>query len=63
MTSDGPELSSIHSGLEEIAKRLTAIADRRDKDPDDPISTGLFEVERSIRNAIRQLDRVRNRLD
>lgn len=62
VSSDGAELSSIQGTLEELAKRVQAIADRRDEDPDDPVATGLFEVDRSLRNAIRRLDRLRNRL-
>ena len=63
VTSDAAELSSISSALEDLAGRISRIAQRRDDDPDDPVSTGLFEVDRSLRNAVRQLDRARNRLD
>ena len=62
MSSDTAELSSISSALEELAARITKIAERRDDDPDDPVSTGLFEVDRSLRNAVRQLERARNRI-
>jgi hypothetical protein len=61
-TNDGPELSSIHGSLEDLAKRIVQIAERRDRDPDDLVSTGLFEVDRSLRNALRQLERVRSRI-
>lgn len=61
-SNDGPELSSIHGSLEDLARRVVEIAERRDADPDDQLSNGLFEVDRSLRNAIRQLDRVRNKL-
>ena len=60
--SDAAELSSISSALEDLAGRITSIAERRDDDPDDPVSAGLFEVDRSLRNAVRQLERARNRL-
>ncbi|MGK2929936.1 MAG: hypothetical protein ACSLFO_10210 [Acidimicrobiales bacterium] len=62
MTSDAAELSSISSALEELAKRIVTIAERRDGDPDDSVSTGLFEVDRSLRNAVRQLERARSRV-
>lgn len=62
MSTDGAELSSIQGTLEELSQRVAAIAERRDRDPDDPISPGLFEVERSLRNAVRRLDRLRNSL-
>lgn len=62
VSTDAAELSSIQGSLEELARRVEAIADRRDSDPDDPISPGLYEVDRSLRNAVRQLDRLRGRL-
>lgn len=62
MSTDTAELSSITSALGTLADRITAIAERRDEDPDDPVSTELFEVERSIRNAVRQLERARTKL-
>ncbi len=62
MNSDGAELSSIQGSIEELARRVEAIAKRRDEDPDDPVSTGLYEVDRSLRNAVRRLDRLRQRL-
>lgn len=63
MTSDAAELSSISSALQDLTARITAIAKQRDDDPDDAVSTGLFEVDRSLRNALRQLERARSRLD
>ena len=63
MTSDAAELSSISSALQELTARITTIAKKRDDDPDDAVSTGLFEVDRSLRNAVRQLERARSRLD
>jgi hypothetical protein len=62
VSTDTAELSSITSALEGLADRITAIAERRDDDPDDPISTELFEVERSVRTAVRTLDRARSKL-
>lgn len=62
MSTDGAELSSISTALEGLADRITVIAQRRDDDPDDPVSTGLFEVDRSLRNAVRQLERARSRM-
>ena len=62
MSTDTAELSSITSALEVLADRVTAIAERRDADPDDPLSTELFEVERSVRNAVRKLERARTKL-
>lgn len=62
MSSDGPELSSIQGSLEDLARRVVEIAERRDADPDDPVSSRLFEVDRSLRNALRQLERARRKL-
>ena len=63
MTSDPAELSSIASALEALAGRITEIAERRDADRDDSVATTLFEVDRSLRNALRQLERARARTD
>lgn len=62
MPADSAELSSIHRSVEELAARIETIAARRDSDPDDPVAAALFEVDRSLRNAARLLDRVRSRL-
>ena len=32
------------------------------KKTDDPVSAGLYEVDRSLRNAVRRLDRLRSRI-
>ena len=63
VSSDRAELSSITTALEELSRRVTGIAERREDDPDDPVSTDLFEVDRSLRNAVRQLERARNKMD
>ena len=62
MSPDGAELSSIRSTIDDMSRRIARIAERRDADPDDPVSGQLFEVERSLRTALRQLDRVEDRL-
>lgn len=62
MSTDGAELSSIQRTLEELGRRVEAIADRRDAEPDDPVAAGLYEVDRSLRNAVRRLERLRQRL-
>lgn len=59
VSTDDAELSSIQGTLEELAARVVAIADRRDADPDDALAAGLYEVDRSLRNAIRRLERLR----
>lgn len=51
------ELSSIHGSLEALRERIAGIAERHDAQPDDSLAAQLFEVDRSLRNALRQLDR------
>lgn len=62
MPADAAELSAIEASLRQLTERIASIADRRDADPDDPITTGLFETERSLTTALRQLERARRRL-
>jgi hypothetical protein len=58
-STDAAELSSIATGLGDLATRIAAIADRRATGDDgDEVATGLFETERNLRTAIRRLDRV-----
>lgn len=58
MINDGPELSSIQGTLEELATRVLAIAERHEADPDDQWSAALYEVDRSLRTAVRRLERI-----
>jgi hypothetical protein len=53
------ELSSIASGLEELAKRVYALADQAAKEPDDdPLASELFALERALAGACRRLERL-----
>jgi hypothetical protein len=58
MDSDRSELSALASTLEDLATRVTAVADRYRTTPRPDISEGLYEVERSLATASRQLERV-----
>lgn len=60
--SDAAALSSIQASLEELTNRIDGIAGGHDGADDDPVAAGLFEVHRSLRTALRQLERVRGRL-
>lgn len=53
------ELSSMSALLDDLLVRVAAIAERRSVggEPDD-VATGLFEVERSLREGRRRLQRV-----
>ena len=55
MTSDQAELSTVATQLEELVTRVVEVAERhRDTDRDD-IAVRLFEVERSLYSAGRNL--------
>jgi len=53
--SPGPELSSITTALGEITRRVTTIAERSQGTELDWLSSTLFDVERSLRDATRRL--------
>jgi hypothetical protein len=55
VTTPTAELSSLATALEELTRRLAAIADTAASDEDDEISTELFAVERALRGAHRRL--------
>ncbi len=52
-----PELSSLASSLEELAKRVTGLAEGAQRDGDDELASELFGVERSLITALRRLRR------
>ena len=58
MSNDAAELSSLATALQELTRRLTAIAEKRGGPEPDEIGVRLFEVERSLRDAQRRLERV-----
>ena len=49
------ELSSVATGLGEIAERISAIAEGLDGTEKDLVGPALFDVERSLRSAERRL--------
>jgi hypothetical protein len=61
----GPELSSMAATLEDLARRVTAMAEESSRRPGDNVGGGgrravsisqeLFEVERSLAEAVRRL--------
>ena len=62
MSNEGPELSSLATALDDLSRRVTTMAERRaDGEPDD-VAAGLFEVERSLREARRRLKKVVDQL-
>ena len=52
-----PELSSVSTALDELTKRLSAMADASACEQSD-ISVELFEIERSLRGAQRRLQKL-----
>ena len=55
--SDRSELNALSSSLEDIRNRITAVADTYRPTSRSDIAESLYEVERSLRTAGRQLDR------
>lgn len=55
MDTDAAELSSVTTVIEELARRVVEVANRRSDDPDDPVVPRLHEVERSLVAAERRL--------
>jgi len=53
-----PELSSLSSALEELTRRIAAIAEGAQARHDDEAATELFAVERALRGAGRRLARL-----
>ncbi len=60
---DTGALEAVRTGLGQSMERIVAIADARRIDPDEPLVADLDELERSLRAAIRRLDRILRRLE
>jgi uncharacterized protein Yka (UPF0111/DUF47 family) len=58
MDSDRAELSALATTLDDLATRITAVADRYRGTTRPEVADGLYEVERSLLAASRQLERV-----
>ena len=60
MTGDRAELSSLSSTLAELTRRVSALAERAGRagaEGDADLAAELFSVERSLRGALRRLER------
>ncbi len=57
MEDPRPELSSVSTALDELTKRLSAMADASAGGEED-LSVELFEIERSLRGAQRRLQKL-----
>ena len=56
--SQPAELSSVATALEELLRRITAIAETITGDDRDAVTSELFEVERTLGAAHRRLTRI-----
>jgi hypothetical protein len=62
-SSDLAELSTVRSQLEELARRVEAVADRYEDTPDSQIASDLFAAERTMVSARRAVDKAIAALD
>ena len=60
--STAAELSSIGNRIDELAERTGALAAQLDEAHDAEVAASLYEVERSLRMATRNLERARRNL-
>lgn len=60
MDSAAPELSSLGAALEELTKRVVAIAERYGRGGRDDLAAELFAAERALIGAGRRLSTVRD---
>lgn len=56
-STDAADLSSIRTQVDDIERRVTAMAERYGTSPDSQVSADLFSAERSLGAAKRALDR------
>jgi hypothetical protein len=55
MDPDRAELSTLSTALDDITRRVTAVADKNAGTPREGLAIDLYEVERSLRAARRRL--------
>ena len=58
MAADDAELSSITTALDELRRRITMLAERNAGTDDEALAQGLFDVERTLGEALRRLGRL-----
>ncbi len=56
--STGSELSSLASSLDDVTRRITALADQLSGTDRDDVAHELYEVERGLQHATRRLEKV-----
>jgi hypothetical protein len=62
-SSDRAELSTLRSQLEDLARRVEAVADRYEDTPDSQIASDLYAAERTLIGARRSVDKAISALD
>jgi hypothetical protein len=62
-SSDLATLSSIHTQVDELSRRVTDLAERYGDTPDSAVASELFAVERALATARSSLDRASALLD
>jgi hypothetical protein len=55
---DTAQLSAIHTSLDDLAERLTAMADRYQGSPREDVAASLYEIERNLQAASRKLEKL-----
>ena len=55
-----PELSSLASSLDDIRKRVAALAEQHDEAGQSDLAVDLYEVERSLVTGVRRLSKLLN---
>jgi len=58
MDNERAQLSSVATALQELTDRVAQLAEESKRTTDDQASSELFEVERTLRQATRRLDRL-----
>jgi hypothetical protein len=61
--SDRAELSTLRAQVDELTRRVLAVASHYDDTPDSAVAADLFGAERSLSAARRQLDRATAHLE
>jgi hypothetical protein len=61
-TGVAAELSSITTALEELATRITGLAERQTGSEEEAVVQALFGVERTLGEALRRLERLEKTL-
>lgn len=58
MPDERAQLASVATALDELTDRVTSLADDMHAAADEQAATELFEIERTLRQAARRLDRL-----